>query len=163
MGLQWEIKIMIKIDFKNKQIEHTCSDNDNACGKVTLLSFDDFKNKNYNVVCTPCDSPDSNHDWKKCTHCPVSEGYNLTAFIQNLELHDNPREMQAVPEVWENNRQYHILRRILEDGLTDEDATAEVDLYEQVHQKVGRKAFHKVWVEHENGTKNMRDFLSDKG
>ena len=150
---------MIKIDFENKQLEHTCSDNDHACGKVTPLSFEDFKNRKYSITCSPCDSKDGNHNWTKCTHCPVSEGYNLTCFVQNLELHDEPRKMQVNPDVWENNRQYHILRRMLEHGKEYDEVKDEPDLYENVHKIVGRQAFHKVWVEHEQGIKDMREYI----
>lgn len=150
----------IKIDFKNKQLEHTCSDNENACGKSQTISFEEFKNKNYSIACTPC--TEDIHDMRYCTHCPVSESYNLTCFVQNLELHDNPRDMQINPDVWENNRQYHILRRMLEHGKEYDEVKDEPDLYEQVHQIVGRKAFHKVWVEHEQGIKDMREYKYDE-
>ena len=151
----------ILIDFKQKQIEHTC----NECKKVQNMDFDQFKDQQQGIVCTPCENKDENgvtfHDWKTCTHCDNIEGYNLYCFVLNFELHDNPREMQVAPSVWEDNRNYHILRRMLEHNKEYEDVKDEPDLYESVHKIVGKKEFKKVWREHEREIKNMKEYLDE--
>lgn len=195
---------MIKIDFDKKTITHICSDNDNACGKEQTLTFDEFKKNGYGVVCTPCDK--ENHNENKCTHCSVSELYNLEAFIKNLEMHEHinqnvflspfksiedkkereeainnffennshflhykdeilkdgyrPRHRQFNSSIWEVNRQYHILRRILEDKISYEDALKEPDMYEEMHKRVGRKQFIVIRKEHENNIRNMKEYLN---
>lgn len=129
------------------------------CSTVRTISFDDIK-KGF-IFCTDC--PNRYTQGKQCDdtclHCKGGYLFNLKCFVQNLELHDSPRDMQVNPDVWENNRQYHILRRMLEHDKEYDEVKDEPDLYEQVHKKIGRKAFHKVWVEHEQGIKDMRDML----
>ena len=105
--------------------------------------------------------PKDSYDHEPCNHCDTYDNINLLCFIQNLELYDNPREMQAVPSVWEDNRNYHILRRMLEHGKEYEDVKDEPDLYEKVHKTVGKKEFRKVWREHERGIKDMKEYIDE--
>lgn len=159
---------MIKIDFSNKNIDWKCEYQGSlnpieGCSRTRQIPFESFKSNKYFITCTPCENMDEKgipkHSHSICTHCSWHETFNLTCFVQNLELHDEPRKMQVNPDVWENNRQYHILRRMLEHNKEYDEVKDEPDLYEKVHKIVGKKAFHKVWVEHEQGIKDMREYI----
>lgn len=168
-------------DFQNKKLTWKCQHltpdidgtiTDIGCGKEHEETFDNLKNQIYNhhlrINCEKweCFLEDGiyNHYPKDyvghepCSHCDTYDNISLQVLVLNLELLSD-RNTQVNPDVWENNRQYHILRRMLEYGKEYEEVKDEPDLYEQVHKIVGRKAFHKIWVEHENGIKDIREYL----
>lgn len=176
---------MIQIDFDNQKIIYTCTDR-KGCRENRECSFDEFKKNHYAFVCEPC--KEESHDIMKCTHCSIIEMINPYVFVQNLELHPyiskeefinnpqhwyiNPDKFEEMCEIgvtarhyqlseaeWEINKQYHLLRRILEHNMQYEDVKDEPELYEKVHMNVPHNVFKKAWREHESGIKHIKEYL----